>query len=192
MTVLPPDPSENPARGAIVSRMDGREFRSVYESWKLRLEAALRASEGPWAIVGIKRRGAVLASRLRAALHSESLPLLYGEIDISLYRDDYHLRTEKPMVLGSEIAFRVDGVKILLVDDVLYTGRTVRAAMELLLDFGRPRWITLAVFIDRGHRELPIRADVVGKEIATEQSDQVLVRLSELGEVDGVEVVRRS
>ena len=156
------------------------------------MRRTLHSSGAPWALVGIKRRGAVLARRLWSALQYEGTPALhYGEIDISLYRDDYHLRTEKPMVLGSEITFRVEGLKILLVDDVLYSGRTVRAAMDLILDFGRPTLISLAVFVDRGHRELPIAANVVGREISTEPGDQVLVTLREMGETDGVELIRK-
>jgi pyrimidine operon attenuation protein/uracil phosphoribosyltransferase len=93
------------------------------------------------------------------------------------------------MVLGTEIPFRVDGVKILLVDDVLYTGRTVRAAMDLILDFGRPDVISLAVFVDRGHRELPIAANFIGKEIPTARHDLVRVRLEEMSEVDCVELI---
>jgi pyrimidine operon attenuation protein / uracil phosphoribosyltransferase len=146
--------------------------------------------QGPWALVGIKRRGAVLARRLWKELSSSAAPLLYGEVDISLYRDDYHLQTGQPEVLGTEISFAVDGVNILLVDDVLYTGRTVRAAMDLILDFGRPRVISLAVFIDRGHRELPIAANFVGKEVKTGGEDQVRVKLTELKEEDGVELLR--
>jgi pyrimidine operon attenuation protein/uracil phosphoribosyltransferase len=93
-------------------------------------------------------------------------------------------------VLGTEISFPVDGGRILLVDDVLYTGRTVRAAMDLILDFGRPRVILLAVFIDRGHRELPITANLVGKVIATEREDRVLVQVAEMGGRDAVELIR--
>lgn len=132
----------------------------------------------------------MLARRLWNELKSSISPLLYGEVDISLYRDDYHIQASTPKVLGTEIAFRVDGVNILLVDDVLYTGRTVRAAIDQILDFGRPRVIQLAVFVDRGHRELPIAANFVGKDIPTGREDVVRVRLKELSEVDGVEVIR--
>jgi len=175
----------------------GEEFGRLFSEWKGRIRIAMDADAGTassqrsaWALVGIKRRGAVLARRLWKTLHTERRPLLYGEIDISLYRDDYHLQTEKAMVLGTEITFRVDGVKILLVDDVLYTGRTVRAAMDLVLDFGRPRVIALAVLLDRGHRELPIAADFVGREVDTRREDRVLVLLEEMGEKDGVDLIR--
>jgi pyrimidine operon attenuation protein/uracil phosphoribosyltransferase len=169
--------------------MGKSELAVVFDAWQHRIADGLKGDG--WALVGIKRRGAVLARRLWKTLGTKDRPLLYGEIDISLYRDDYHLQTEKPMVLGTEISFRVDGVKILLVDDVLYTGRTVRAAMDLLLDFGRPRVISLAVFVDRGHRELPIAANFVGKELPTERQDQVLVTLAEMGEEDGVQLIRK-
>ena len=173
------------------------EFGLLFSEWKERISRTMDAEEeaapsrrSVWALVGIKRRGAVLARRLWKALNTEKRPLLYGEIDISLYRDDYHLQTEKAMVLGTEITFRVDGVKVLLVDDVLYTGRTVRAAMDLVLDFGRPRVIALAVLLDRGHRELPIAADIVGKVVDTQREDRVFVRLLEMGEEDGVDLIR--
>ena len=115
---------------------------------------------------------------------------LYGEVDISLYRDDYHLKVGHARVLGTEIPFAVDGLRILLVDDVLYTGRTVRAAIDQLLDFGRPRVIQLAAFIDRGHRELPIAANIVGTTIPTRPDDRVQVNLTELGGQDGVDLIR--
>jgi len=171
------------------------EFDAIFAEWLRTIRQALSPQGGgqteePWALVGIKRRGAVLARRLWKELNDPVKPLLYGEVDISLYRDDYHLQTEKPQVLGTEISFPVDGVKILLVDDVLYTGRTVRAAMDLILDFGRPRVILLAVFLDRGHRELPIAANFVGRAIPTEREDLVRVRLDEMGETDGVELIR--
>ncbi len=132
----------------------------------------------------------MLARRLWRRLQQDVGPLLYGEVDISLYRDDYHLQSSKARVLGTEIDFDVEGKRILLVDDVLYTGRTVRAAMDLILDFGRPRVILLAVFVDRGHRELPIAANFVGMEIPTAQQDLVRVRLDELSESDSVELIR--
>jgi pyrimidine operon attenuation protein/uracil phosphoribosyltransferase len=191
----PPSRKETP-RGQPVDRtllFGKKEFDSLFASWLGKIRQALRsqAGEGKWALVGIKRRGALLARRLWKELSSKEAPLLYGEVDISLYRDDYHLQKAGPQVLGTEIDFGVDGVNILLVDDVLYTGRTVRAAMDLILDFGRPRVISLAVFIDREHRELPIAANFVGKEVATDRQDQVQVELAEMGEEDGVKLIRR-
>jgi pyrimidine operon attenuation protein/uracil phosphoribosyltransferase len=193
-------PQRQPPRGAPgrAARIIERDrFGAIYGEWRDRIRkvvttgghgAAGEPGEGPWALIGIKRRGAILARRLWNDLGSERT-LLYGEVDISLYRDDYHLQRQSPEVLGTEIGFAVEGARILLVDDVLYTGRTVRAAMDLILDFGRPRVISLAVFADRGHRELPIAANFVGMEIPTERADEVRVRLSELGEEDGVELI---
>ena len=190
----PPPGSTQPADEAERTLLlDKPQFDDAFRLWVARIREALSSPEAgnsKWALVGVKRRGAVLARRLRKELSAVIPSLLYGEVDISLYRDDYHLQTGKPQVLGTEIAFPVDGVKILLVDDVLYTGRTVRAAMDLILDFGRPRVISLAVFIDRGHRELPIAANFVGREISTRRQDLVKVRLEEMGEQDGVEIIR--
>jgi pyrimidine operon attenuation protein/uracil phosphoribosyltransferase len=166
--------------------LDAAGFRTVYREWSAKLEAAL-GEPGTWAIVGIKRRGSVLAKRLWQDLRGRFPKLEFGELDISLYRDDYHLQLSQPQVLGTEIAFAVDGARILLVDDVLFTGRTVRAALDLILDYGRPKRVALAVFIDRGHRELPIAPDVVGRALVTEPDDRVQVRLQE---VDGVDQVR--
>jgi pyrimidine operon attenuation protein / uracil phosphoribosyltransferase len=141
------------------------------------------------AVVGIHRRGAVLAARLRdlvAELLGEPVPL--GDIDISFYRDDLGLRAPEaqPVVHASHIDFPVEETTIVLVDDVLYTGRTVRAAVDALFDYGRPRRVQLAVLADRGHRELPIRPDYVGKNLPTARDERVNVRVEE---VDGVDEV---
>jgi pyrimidine operon attenuation protein/uracil phosphoribosyltransferase len=143
------------------------------------------------AVVGIHRRGAVLAARLRdlvAELVGEPVPL--GDIDISFYRDDVALRDPgaQPVVHASHVAFSVAGATIVLVDDVLYTGRTVRAAIDALFDYGRPRRVQLAVMVDRGHRELPIRPDYVGKNLPTATSERVNVRLEETDGVDEVAI----
>ncbi len=180
--------------------IESEEFSTVFDGWYDVIRAAIEAdapeeSDGeahPWALVGIKRRGAVLARRVHDQLQGANLTPLYGEVDISLYRDDYHLQVGPARVLGTEIPFAVDGLRILLVDDVLYTGRTVRAAIDQLLDFGRPRVIQLAAFIDRGHRELPIAANIVGKTILTRPDDRVQVNLAELGGQDGVDLIRNS
>jgi pyrimidine operon attenuation protein/uracil phosphoribosyltransferase len=141
------------------------------------------------AVVGIHRRGAVLAGRLRelvAELVGEPVPL--GDIDISFYRDDVGMRSAHPVVHASHIEFAVEGTTVVLVDDVLYTGRTVRAAIEALFDYGRPDRVQLAVLADRGHRELPIRPDYVGKNLPTAQSERVNVRVDELDGVDEVAI----
>lgn len=138
-------------------------------------------------IVGIRTRGAVLAQRLNqciAKIEGQGLPM--GVLDITLYRDDLTLVASSPVVHQTEIAFDITGKKVLLVDDVLYTGRTIRAALDALMDFGRPKGIQLVVLVDRGHREMPIRADFVGKNIPTAQNEAVEVHLEE---VDGKEEV---
>lgn len=144
------------------------------------------------AVVGIHRRGAVLAGRLRdlvAELVGEPIPL--GDIDISFYRDDLGMRAPEaqPVVHESHIDFPVDDTTtIVLVDDVLFTGRTVRAAIDALFDYGRPRRVQLAVLADRGHRELPIRPDYVGKNLPTARAERVNVRVEELDGVDEVAI----
>jgi pyrimidine operon attenuation protein/uracil phosphoribosyltransferase len=141
------------------------------------------------AVVGIHRRGAVLAGRLRdlvAELVGEPVPL--GDVDISFYRDDVALRAAHPVVHASHVDFPVEDATIVLVDDVLYTGRTVRAAIDALFDYGRPRRVQLAVLADRGHRELPIRPDYVGKNLPTASSERVNVRVEELDGADEVAI----
>jgi pyrimidine operon attenuation protein / uracil phosphoribosyltransferase len=141
------------------------------------------------ALVGIHRRGAILAQRLKRLLGDlleHDVPL--GELDISFYRDDVGSRPEAPVVHSSRLDFDVDGRTIVIVDDVLYTGRTVRAAIEALFDYGRPATVQLAVLVDRGHRELPIRPDYVGKNLPTAQSERVNVRVEERDGVDEVEI----
>ena len=140
------------------------------------------------ALIGIRSRGVHLAQRLRRALQEiEGGPLIpFGVVDITLYRDDLDRGLQTPRVQGTDIAFPVEGRLILLVDDVLFTGRTTRAAMDALVDFGRPQSIQLAVLIDRGHRELPIRADYVGKNLPTSRGERVSVHLAESDGVDEV------
>jgi pyrimidine operon attenuation protein/uracil phosphoribosyltransferase len=141
------------------------------------------------ALVGIHRRGAVLAQRLKRLLGDlleHDVPL--GELDISFYRDDVGSRPEAPVVHSSRLDFGVDGRTIVIVDDVLYTGRTVRAAIEALFDYGRPAKVQLAVLADRGHRELPIRPDYVGKNLPTSRSERVNVAVEELDDVDEVTI----
>jgi pyrimidine operon attenuation protein/uracil phosphoribosyltransferase len=144
------------------------------------------------AIVGIHRRGAVLASRVHALVESllADAPVPLGDIDISFYRDDLNLRPsgDHPVVHASHIEFPLEGATVVLVDDVLYTGRTVRAAIDALFDYGRPRRVQLAVLTDRGHRELPIRPDYVGKNLPTARAERVNVRVEELDGVDEVTI----
>ena len=138
-------------------------------------------------LVGVRSRGVPLAQRLARAIKnvSGSLPPV-GALDISLYRDDFTTIAPQPITKGTEIPFTIDGRTVVLVDDVLYTGRTVRCALDELIDFGRPSRIELAVLVDRGHRELPIRADYVGKNIPTSLQETVHVLLAEHDGQDGV------
>src|SRR5450631_547534 len=139
-------------------------------------------------LIGIQRRGVPLAHRIAAAIfENEAVRLPVGALDITFYRDDLSLVAQQPIVKGTDLPFDLNGTTVVLVDDVLYTGRTIRAAMDALIDFGRPRAIRLAVLIDRGHRELPIRADHVGKNVPTSSDEVVKVAVVE---VDGEDAVR--
>jgi pyrimidine operon attenuation protein/uracil phosphoribosyltransferase len=143
-------------------------------------------------LVGIRTRGVPLARRLSQAIreiHHHEIPT--GALDITLYRDDL-MRTAvgaQPVIRRTEIPFSIDDKRILLVDDVLYTGRTIRAALDALIEFGRPKAIQLIVLVDRGHRELPIKADYVGKNLPTSVSQSVQVRLTEVDGRDEVEIL---
>ena len=144
------------------------------------------------AIVGIRSRGDILATRLVDAIAThENTKVPLGSLDITLYRDDLTRIGYAPVVHESALDFSVDDKVVVLVDDVLFTGRTIRAAMDALVDYGRPRAIRLAVLVDRGHRELPIRADFVGKNIPTKPSDDVRVHLTEADGRDEVELIAR-
>jgi len=153
-------------------------------------EIAERNADGdPLAIVGIHRRGAVLAARLQplvADLVEADVPL--GDLDISFYRDDVALRADAPVVNATHLDFPIDGRTVVIVDDVLFTGRTVRAAIEALFAYGRPGRVQLAVLADRGHRELPIRPDYVGKNLPTARSERVNVRVREVDGVDEITI----
>jgi pyrimidine operon attenuation protein / uracil phosphoribosyltransferase len=143
------------------------------------------------ALVGIRTRGVPIARRLASALKEISghdVPT--GALDITLYRDDLmrHAVGPQPLIRRTEIPFSIDDKRILLADDVLYTGRTIRAALDALIDFGRPKRIQLVVLVDRGHRELPIKADYVGKNLPTSRSQSVQVRLTEIDGRDEVEI----
>ncbi len=132
------------------------------------------------AIVGIRTRGAVLGSRIAANIQAlEKVTVPQGALDITFYRDDLNLREKQPRVMATDITFDLKDKSIVLVDDVLCTGRTIRAALDALIDFGRPQKIQLAVLVDRGHRELPIRPDYVGKNIPTAPEEKVRVRIQE-------------
>ena len=144
------------------------------------------------AIIGIRKRGDILAGRVRDAIRThENATVPLGSLDITLYRDDLTRIGYAPVVHESAIDFSVEDKVVVLVDDVLFTGRTIRAAMDALVDYGRPRAIRLAVLVDRGHRDLPIRADFVGKNVPTKASDDVRVHLVEEDGRDEVELVAR-
>lgn len=148
-----------------------------------------RSEHEPLVIVGIHRRGAILAHRLQALLIElldADVPL--GDLDISFYRDDLGQRAEAPTVHASHVDFPIDGATVVVVDDVLFTGRTVRAAIEALFDYGRPARVQLAVLADRGHRELPFRPDFVGKNLPTARAERVNVHLEELDGTDEVTI----
>lgn len=142
-------------------------------------------------LVGIRRKGVPLAKRLAALINCfESVEIPVGSLDIALYRDDIELR--RPEVRGTEIPFDISGQKVVLVDEVIFTGRTTRAALDALVDLGRPECIQLAVLIDRGHRELPIRPDYVGKNLPTARKEKVNVQLTELNGEDAVLIEKPS
>jgi len=148
---------------------------------------------GEVVLVGIAKRGDDLARRLAAEIERiEGVQVSVGALDITFYRDDIGMRAEAPEVHETRIGFDINGRTVVLVDDVLFTGRTIRAAMDALVDFGRPTAIQLAVLVDRGHRELPIRADYVGKNIPTSTSEKVLVLVSEHDGEDAVLITGHS
>lgn len=151
------------------------------------------------ALVGIQTRGVPLASRLRRLVAERSgVELRLGALDITFHRDDVHVRDggrppgRQPVVRATSIPFSLEGLTVVLVDDVLYTGRTIRAAIDALLDFGRPARVQLAVLVDRGHRELPIRPDYVGKNLPTARDERIQVELLEVDEIDRVLLVSES
>ncbi len=144
------------------------------------------------AVIGIQNRGAYLAERVAKLIEKiEGVQIPVGLMDITLYRDDVQTKLEQPVVQKTEILFDVVDKVIILVDDVLFTGRTVRAALDQIIDFGRPKCIQFAVLIDRGHRELPIRADYVGKNIPTAKDDRVKVKIKEVDTEDSVSIIRQ-
>jgi pyrimidine operon attenuation protein/uracil phosphoribosyltransferase len=154
---------------------------------------------GAVALVGIHTRGVPIAQRLRRLVAERAgAELDLGQLDITFHRDDVHVRAgqaprhRQPLVRDSKLDFELEGRTVILVDDVLYTGRTIRAAIDALLDFGRPARVQLAVLADRGHRELPIRPDYVGKNLPTARSERLQVQLLEIDEVDRIVLVAES
>lgn len=139
------------------------------------------------ALIGIRRRGGPLAQRLADRIEEiEGIKIPVGILDITLYRDDLTTLAQQPQVHRTEVNFDINGKKLVLVDDVLYTGRTIRAAMDALIDLGRPECIQLAVLVDRGHRELPVKADFIGKNVPTSKHENIAVYVNEMDGKDGV------
>ena len=171
--------------------LTSRAVKSAIASMARAIEADQK-SAAHIAIVGIQSRGVPLAARLARALGSNTGKKVdVGSLDITLYRDDLSTVGTRPILKATDIPFSIDGRAVVLVDDVLFTGRTIRAALDELVDFGRPSRISLAVLIDRGHRELPIQADYVGKTVKTMRADMVDVRLTEIDGRDEVVLVKR-
>ena len=170
--------------------MGAREVHRTVSRMALELAEQL-GDPSEFALVGILTGGRPLAERLAAEIgRIDGQPPSVGTVDITLYRDDLYTGLEKPVLGETHLPFDPSGRGIVLVDDVLFTGRTVRAALDELMDYGRPRWIKLAVLIDRGHRELPIAADFVGRHIRTEVTDLVEVLFTEAGAEDDAVVVK--
>ena len=150
------------------------------------------AGDGRIALIGIRSRGDEVAERVKKLLEDGGRELDYGVLDISLYRDDFEHLHENPKLQGSEIEFPLEGAHLILVDDVLFTGRTIRAALDALSDYGRPAKVELAVLIDRGHRELPIQPDYVGIALDTARHDHVYVSLEVTDGEDKIEIKEAS
>ncbi|MDQ6793664.1 MAG: bifunctional pyr operon transcriptional regulator/uracil phosphoribosyltransferase PyrR [Chloroflexota bacterium] len=176
--------------------MSGRQIMTADEIRRatIRLSHEIvekQAGTGDLALIGIQRRGVPLARRIAESIKEhEGAVIPVGALDITFYRDDLSLVAQQPVVKGTDLPFDLNGLTVVLVDDVLYTGRTIRAAMDALVDFGRPQAIRLAVLVDRGHRELPIRADHVGKNVPTSREELVRVHLTEVDGEDGVDIER--
>lgn len=190
-------PSSSPRRGAMTadlgrtSLMTGADISRALSQVADQLVARYAGGPAPL-LVGVHTRGVDVAKRLLALLQERGCDAGFGTLDISLYRDDLDNLGTMPSLRGSDLPQQVEGVDVVLVDDVLFTGRTVRAAIDGVTDFGRPRRIELAVLVDRGNRELPIQADYVGESITTERSDYVAVHLEESDGEEGVFLLKRS
>jgi len=169
--------------------MDAQEMARALSRISHEILERNKGTEG-LVLVGIRTGGVFLARRLAARLQQiEKRDVPLGELDITLYRDDLSIRKDQPEIRKTTIPFNISDLKIVLVDDVLFTGRTIRAALDGLMDFGRPAEIQLAVLIDRGHRQLPIRANYVGKSIPTAREENVQVFFEELGQDDRVSIL---
>lgn len=173
--------------------MDAAAMKRAIERLSSEIVESNHGAEGLY-LVGIRRRGVPIADRIAKRIEVlESQAPLYGILDITLYRDDLSTVGTNPIVNRTELEHDIEGKSVVLVDDVLYTGRTIRAALDQLMDFGRPKRVQLAVLIDRGreHRELPIQADFVGKLVPTKQAEIIKVMLKEFDEVEAVGIFER-
>lgn len=169
-------------RKAVIA--DGEELRRVIQRIAHEIVERNKGTED-LALIGIRRRGVPLAERVRKAIQQiEGVEVPLGVLDITLYRDDLRTISPQPLVRSTKLPFEIEDRVLVLIDDVLFTGRTVRAALEAIMDYGRPRVIQLAVLVDRGHRELPIRADFVGKNVPTSHRENVTVHLREMDKED--------
>lgn len=166
--------------------MDEKEIKEIIRKMAEKIEKEIGKDE--IVLIGIRRRGAVIADRIKKLLKKD-IPV--GYLDITLYRDDFSKIGAHPIVGQTEILFDIDDKKVVLIDDVLYTGRTIRAALDGLIDLGRPKIVKLFVLIDRGHRELPICADFVGKKIEVKENEMVEVKLKEIDKKEEVIVVKK-
>lgn len=169
--------------------MDAQEMSRTLSRMSHEIIERNKGSQG-LALIGIRTGGVYLAQRLAVRIQQiEQRDIPFGELDITLYRDDLSIRKDQPEIRKTTIPFNISDLTIVLVDDVLFTGRTIRAALDGLMDFGRPAEIQLAVLVDRGHRQLPIRANYVGKSIPTAREEDVQVFFEELGQVDRVSIL---
>lgn len=174
---------------------DRKRLATLVQQWAEAIEARLQQeARGEWALVGIRSRGDLLAERLAHHIGPQHFAGRVGVLDITLYRDDLSEIANQPEVRTTEIDFPIDGLDVVLVDDVLMTGRSIRAALQVLMDFGRPRRVWLAVLVDRGGRELPIAADFVALDLSQQGLDaaeQVRVQLTPLDEQDAIALQRK-
>lgn len=175
--------------GTIQSIIDAKGFARTVNRLAHEIVECNKGAE-TLGIVGIRTRGEFLARRIaQAILQTEGVTVPFGTLDITLYRDDLRGRLSQPQLKTTNILYDITGKNIILVDDVLFTGRTIRSALNALMDLGRPASIQLAVFIDRGHRELPIKADFVGKNIPTSNDQEIKVLMTETDGEEGVQLV---
>ncbi|RMH04641.1 MAG: bifunctional pyr operon transcriptional regulator/uracil phosphoribosyltransferase PyrR [Nitrospirae bacterium] len=180
--------TDSPRKETVI--MDGQEMRRILTRMAHEILERNNGTQG-LALVGIRTGGVFLAQRLERLIEGiDHVAVPLGELDITLYRDDLAIRKDQPVLRKTIIPFHISEMKIVLVDDVLFTGRTIRAAMDGLMDLGRPAEIQLAVLIDRGHRQLPIRANYVGKNLPTSRDEIVRVFFEELGDEDRVVIVK--